>query len=144
MDFERDRISAPRFEVTTHHRGGGTCSGGHVEETVVRASHVDEDAPGADSIKDGSDGEILSIDDGCGVADGARLLRRPVGMVVVAAANRCQTMAFAKLLFPEVCCGIAAAIDNLNRGDEVQIHWLTRCPPAAHADFARGRFGMID
>src|SRR6478752_2715215 len=53
-------------------------------------------------------------------------------------------MTFVKLLLPEFRGWVAAAVNDLNSADKVPIHWLVRRPPAAHADFARGRLGMID
>jgi hypothetical protein len=73
----------------------------HFKKPVVGSRHVDEDVAGADAVENRGRGELRCIDNGRRASDGAGLIERLHGAVIVAAADSREAAAAIEFLIPE-------------------------------------------
>jgi hypothetical protein len=91
---------------------------------------------------------VLTVNSSITIADGAGLIERLHGPVVVASAEAGEAAAVVQFLVPEGKVGetmlFAAAIDGFDPGHQAHVDGCGRSPTAAHADFAAGRKRVIE
>ena len=120
----------------------------HFEKPVVGSCHIDKNVTGADAVENRGRGELRCVHNSRRAADGAGLIERLHGAVIVAAADSCEPAAAIEFLIPEGKLGDAvlfvAAVHGFNAGEQMHIDRRLRRPSAAQADFAARRQRVID